>query len=219
MAGCTCGTDAYWGKWKCFKCGASVGVGKMVEKEYKKVTLPTRVRTVAPVDIAHWKHLSIGVSDVCGFYIGRILGSEFIVMPVYRGTQAVFYSARRITGEGKKYLTSPGAKKEYWVSNPTLTGRFVLIAEGIADAAHLSELASSVALMGMNYDGSLDTILAGKHIIVVLDGDEAGRFGSFQIAKALKNRQVNIVMLTGDPTDYSINELRKMITDQLKVTL
>jgi DNA primase len=65
------------------------------------------------------------------------------------------------------------------------------------------------------YNGSLDDALAGKRVILALDGDVAGFTGAVRIAHQLRRVTQDIKVLglpDGlDPTDIALPELKEML--------
>lgn len=163
-----------------------------------------------------WPRIPFSVAEKYGWY-GSVIGmDDYLVMPVFRNKLPVGYSARRITDNGgKKYTVPTGRIKYPWQSRDKLIPP-VLVGEGVADAAYLSQLANSVALLGTY--GSFEF-----PVITVMDGDDAGIASSFRIVQEQKKNgfvESQAVLLPGgDPTDYDVQELRRMIFDQTGVSL
>jgi DNA primase len=165
--------------------------------------------------LSPWPLLPFETAKKYGWYITIIGMDDYLVMPVYRNGKPVFYSARNLSNNGgPKYSYQKGAKREYWTSNDILESP-VVICEGVADAAYTSNIADSVALLSNWYNGSLDDALAGKRVILALDGDVAGFTGAVRIAHQLRRvtQDVKVLGLPDglDPTDIALPELKEML--------
>lgn len=215
----------------CWTCGAIISVNE--KKQKKEIVLPPRIYDITPPlweQIRPWPLMPFSVVKKYDWYISMLFGADYLVMPVVRDGKPMFYSARRLpsyvyglTGNARKYLCPKDVGKVYWQSKRKLTEP-ILISEGIADAAYLSQLSSSVALLGPYYDGSLNKQLDGKLCLIVMDGDEPGVEAAFSIDQSLRREghvKLNVVMLpTGkDPTDLVLNSLRRIIKFQTGVEL
>lgn len=165
------------------------------------------------------------------WYGSIIYGREYLVMPIYdhaTSSEPVFYSARCLTEceTAPKYSTPLGYRRVIWKSwefgvpaeQTNDDGKLmspILVGEGVADAAWLSQIAPSVALLGSH--GELD-----RPFILILDGDERGITAAFQIVQNAKRRGLveskTVTLPPGrDPTDISILDLKALIYDQTGV--
>lgn len=164
-----------------------------------------------------WPNISLKLAEKYGWY-GSVIGmDDYLVMPIFRRKLPVGYSARRITNNGgKKYRLPKDRAKYIWQSSDSLRLP-VLVGEGVADAVWLSQLGSSVALLG-SY-GEIPEL----PIITVMDGDEKGIEAAFRIVQEQKKKGIvgaqAVILPGGDPTDYTLKELSKIITDQTGVRL
>ena len=170
-------------------------------------------------EIKPWPLMPFKIVKKYGWYISFIYGRQYLVMPVFeKGEGPVFYSARCIEKDCPKkykYNTPENRERRMWTSGRL--GKVVLVGEGIADAAYLSQLAPSLALLGSH--GELS-----RPVITITDGDQAGIEAAFKIQQALKAKGIvgsNAVMLPPgkDPTDLTLAELRKIIKAQTGVRL
>lgn len=172
-------------------------------------------------DINPWPLMPFEVAHKYEWYVSLIYGAQYLVMPVVIKDKPVFYSARLLE-KGRplpKYTTPEGVGKSYWrsIHNGDTT---IYFSEGVADAAYLSQLGSSVAVLGSYYDGSLDHLLKNKRIIVVMDGDAKGIESAFSIAQSFKKKgfvKVNAVILPAgkDPTDIPKGQLKRIVAQQV----
>ncbi len=205
--------------WWCFDCKQYF----MPEKKEKGVPSPV---AMPPVifgiterlwkDIAPWSLMPFKIVEKYGWYISMLHGHQYLIMPIIRKKQAVFYSARlldKVKGV-KKYDYPKDATKAYWLSTETFRNP-VFIAEGVADSAYLSLLGSSVGLLGNYYDGSLDEHLKNKHVIIALDNDAVGFTSAVRILKKMMQITFHAAILQlpagADPTDVKLPELKKMV--------
>lgn len=229
--------------WKCGATTKASNYHKeKKEKEYMPVIMPVeaggfRLNKTFWDDYNPWKNFPLSLTKKFGFYLSFLIGwnnisgpewhysfgihdpyALYLIMPVFKNKNTVSYSARMLaelnSGFGK-YVIPKNVKKEYWTSvNPKKFGKKVFISEGIADGAYLSQLGSSIALLGSSYDGSLNEHLEGKEIYVVFDGDIAGKKLVWNVVKALPSSSITrIVQLDKDkdPTDYTLPQLKKKI--------
>lgn len=171
-----------------------------------------------------WPLIPFKIAKKYGWYVTMMGADEYLVMPVYdEKGEPVFFSARRLTNKGgPKYRTHKGRRKRLWTSG-SLNKGVVLIAEGIADAAYLSQLAPSVALLG-SY-GNLDTIVKpNRTFVVIMDGDVKGVEAAFRVVQELR-KQGHVLSNTAslpygtDPTDHSLSALRILIRAQTGVKI
>jgi DNA primase len=195
---------------------------QMAKAQAAPITLPPVIFGITErlwKERAPWPLIPYKLVKKYGWYISMLHGREYLIMPIIRKKESVFYSAR-LLGElegAKKYDYPKGATKTYWQSKTTLSNP-VFLAEGVADAAYLSQLGSSVGLLGNYYDGSLDEQLKNKHVIIVLDGDAVGFVSAVRILKYLHKVTLHASILRlpdgKDPTDIELPKLKKLIKEQ-----
>jgi DNA primase len=124
-----------------------------------------------------------------GYYAYRL------IVPIRTGERLVGWIARDITGRAeKKVLAPPGAKFSQALFNVEHVERQpVLLVEGVFDAMAWPDRA--VATLGAKLSPTQRSMLhkAGLHDIVVLyDGDDAGRQGSRKVARELHHSGFNV---------------------------
>jgi hypothetical protein len=212
------------GKSVCLECGEVVIPGKADHpKDAEELVLPP---VVYLIDASLWKTINpwplmpYSIPKKYRWYVSFIYGRQYLVMPVYDKGEAVFYSARCIEKDCPKkykYLTPEGRSRRMWQSG--VKGRYkkVLYGEGIADAAYLSLIAPSSALMGCS-----GVLVAGA--ILILDGDIKGIEAAFKLVQEARLRGVvdsQVVTLPPgtDPTDLPLSALRKIIKEQTGIRL
>ena len=214
---CACGDASYHGEYKCFRCGERiVSIGRVpIEKVYELVVMPQQTHDTFTLP---WPNLLMSIALSFGFY----RSNDRLIMPVmdYEIDKPVFYSARLLDGEGLKYLYPSKAKKVYWTSSKELIRPVTFICEGIADAAYMSQWGNSVALMGVNYNRSLDVLLKDKKVIILFDGDTRGILGSCKVEYQLQPvaRVVGLTLPDGkDPVDLTPKEMEEFLAKEDKI--
>jgi len=232
ITGCTCGTESYHSFWedktlmRCWKCGAIEKMRGIIStepviKEYLPVAMPSQYCLLTRrlwKQINPWPLLEFYEAKKFGFYPAMINNAFYIVMPILRKDKPVSYTAR-LVGERQdrpKHVIPKRSKKEYWLSNDELRSKEgrIFISESIPDAAHLSQLGASVALLGIYYDGSLNHLFKGKDIVVALDSDGPGIANSWHVSIAC-NGYRNLHFLRDsddrDPKNIPLSELKKIL--------
>ena len=170
---------------------------------------------------APWPHISVDLAKKYGWYLTLDGSITRLVMPVFRSGKPVFYSARMIGSfKGLKYKYPKGVAKSIWVSRDKLISP-VAVCEGVADAVYASQVfGSSVGLLG-NFIGDGDfSILAGKVVVLLLDGDVQGKMGTARLVKQLASiaRVYPVYLPEGcDPTDLPIKKLRKIKNEIISI--
>lgn len=223
MSTCNCPTDTYVVGDKCWKCKGFRGgleyKPNLAEKTYLPFPgLPSgRPFTKSEWEkVSPWPNVTFDLIKRFGVFYSELSGHKYAVMPVYQGEFVkgpVFYSARLLTGEGPKYLTPKGCKKHYWSSDDIYPGDTIFISEGIADGIYMSQFGKSVALLGTNYDGSLDEQFRNSIVICAFDPDMAGVVGSFKFMSQISSlvKEIHLLTLDNDPTNYTVDEMKELI--------
>jgi len=223
---CQCEHSGYWSELPggkatyCFGCRqtfASTGQGALesgsmvIDRPEEPFVLPVESRPLLTIDwLERWPNITQEMTKKYGWYVSEIHGLEYLVMPITRGGQAVFYSARAFDKKApKKYHYPQGVKREYWLSSDQLERSPIFLCEGVADAVALSQYGSSVGLLGGFYDGRLDGLLKGRKVIVAFDGDFQGYCLGVQVASKIAGIcQVSICIIYGkDPTEWTQQDL------------
>ncbi len=166
-----------------------------------------------------WSRIPFKIAKKYGWYISVTTTGEYLVMPILRASRPVFESARRLTGDGSKYIYPKGVDKHVWLSGKI--GNVALIAEGVADAAYLSQLGSSIALLGSFVGPEVVTLTKKKGVstLLLFDGDIKGREATIKALTLLPWAKPVFLPEDKDPTDLSLNALRKLILKQTGVKL
>ena len=232
---CKCNHDGYWSEFAdgkmvhCFGCHQSWTIepgvresGRMVvDRPCEPLVLPPQVRPLRADDwLERWPNVTPELTIKYGWYVAEIQSAEasrayeYLVMPIYRGGAAVFYSARALDSRApKKYHYPSGVKREYWLSEDMLPRDPLFICEGVADAVALSQYGSTAALLGAHYDGRLDSLLEARRVIIAFDGDFQGRMLAIQAAYKMKTAKVVKLAIVHekDPTSWTRGEIENAL--------
>ena len=142
-------------------------------------------REISPVTA---QTFGVGLYRGTGFLAGRL------VIPIHdHGGQLVAYAGRSLTGEPPKYRFPAGFRKSQVLFNfhraiHAGTNRAILV-EGFFDAMKLHQAGhpNVVALMGSTFSRRQSDLLTRhfQSLILLLDGDAAGRHAADQITQSL----------------------------------
>lgn len=147
-----------------------------------------------------------------------------IWIPIVENSETMCYVARAINGEKPKELSGPNRSHFFYgydykrlVDSPS-----IILVEGIFDQIHVQSFGHEyrcLALMGSSISdiqiGKLLALKAGK-IILMMDGDEAGRKATRAIANKLSSRMSclniqEIYLPEGkDPDDLSLDDFHNL---------
>jgi DNA primase len=158
-----------------------------------------------------------------GFFSGKGSMKGRIVIPIEdeRG-QLVAYAGRAIDGSEPKYKLPAGFKKSQVLYNlaraleEDSTGAVVLV-EGFFDCMKVVQAEHvCVALMGCSLSGDQEEQLVAqfRQVVIMLDGDDAGRRAATEIAGRLAHRAwVRVVDLPDgkQPDQLAIEELQQLL--------
>lgn len=132
-----------------------------------------------------------------GFYSGSGLMQGRIVIPIHnRRGELVAYAGRAVNGDGPKYKLPIGFRKSLEIFNvhraATAGSDTVVIVEGYFDCLRVYQAGFPyvVALMGCALSGAQEVLLLERfqRIVLMLDGDAAGRGASRAIADRVSMR-------------------------------
>ncbi len=132
-----------------------------------------------------------------GFYDGKGFLRGRIVIPIRDAEgELVAYAGRALDGQEPKYRFPTGFRKSLVLFNLhrvlTRQTRTVIVVEGFFDAmaVHQAGYTAVVALMGSTLSRAQADVLTTHfdRVLLMLDGDEAGRHGMTAIAAALRDR-------------------------------
>jgi DNA primase len=156
-----------------------------------------------------------------GFFAGKGSMHDRIVIPIYnREGELVAYAGRAIDGSEPRYKFPVGFHKSRELFNLHRVKRdvSVVLVEGFFDCMKVTQAGfPCVALMGSTMSKAQEELLREDfgHVVVMLDGDEAGRAAAEGITDRLQRvvYQVQVVALPDgmQPDQLSTNELQRLL--------
>ena len=168
-----------------------------------------------------------GVSDEIaqkfgvGFFPGKGSMHDRIAIPIHNPKgELVAYAGRSIDGSEPRYKFPAGFHKslELYNLHRVRDEVSVVLVEGFFDCMKVTQAGfPCVALMGSTMSEAQEQIFQEHfaHVVVMLDGDEAGREASEEIADRLRRvvYQVDIVSLDDgqQPDQFSADELHQLL--------
>ena len=205
------------GKDNLYWCLICKEVFEHIEDDSQELHMPPIMYWLTPElwkRVRPWPKISFEITELYKWYISMIGFDNYLIMPIIREGKEVFYSARRLTDcGGLKYAYPKGVKRIPWVSSDDLKSP-VILCEGVADAAYLSPLYSSVALLGNYYNTVLDPLLKDKDIVVMLDGDAVGISSAMKVATEItvaKSSKIALLENNFDPTDLRYSQITQLV--------
>lgn len=185
-----------------------------------------------PFSLSLWWHpylerRGIDRQTAAWFGVGYYAGSGFlqgrVALPIHdeRG-YLVGYAGRSMDAHEPRYLFPPGFGKSQVVFNlhralePAVRqGNCVIVVEGFFDClkVHQAGYGNVVALMGVSASSRQSELLQTRfrNLVVMLDGDEAGRQGSRALAQRWPAAQVAVVPAGRQPDQLSNSEIRQVL--------
>jgi DNA primase len=179
------------------------------------------------IDHAHPYLRERGVSEEIaqkfgvGFFPGKGSMHDRIVIPIHNSKgELVAYAGRSIDGSDPRYKFPSGFHKSIELYNVHRVREevSVVLVEGFFDCMKVSQGGfPCVALMGSTMSDAQEELIREHfaHVVVMLDGDEAGRGASEGIADRLRSiiYQVDVVTLANarQPDELSTEELLKWL--------
>jgi len=162
-----------------------------------------------------------------GFFPGKGSMHDRIVIPIHnpRG-ELVAYAGRAIDGSEPRYKFPAGfhKSKELYNLHRVREEVSVVLVEGFFDCMKVTQAGfPCVALMGSTISNAQEEIIRQHfaHVVVMLDGDEAGRGASEGIADRLRRAifQVDVISLPdgGQPDQLSTDELHQLLSSVLAI--
>jgi DNA primase len=184
----------------------------------------TGVETNHPYLVQRGIDLPTAAEFGAGFYSGPGLMSGRIVIPIrnLRG-ELIAYAGRAVDGRPPKYKLPAGFHKALELFNLQRAvapgGNTVIVVEGYFDCmrVHQAGFPRVVALMGCSLSGPQESALLHRfeRIVLMLDGDAAGRKGSEAIAARLSGWcAVPVVRLPdgSQPDQLSRSTIRQLLS-------
>jgi 5S rRNA maturation endonuclease (ribonuclease M5) len=149
-------------------------------------------------------HRGVHPATAAKFGVGYYAGPGFlrgrIAFPIHDSEgRLVAYAGRSIDDSEPRYLFSPGFRKSQVVFNLHRAGAAAasraagcVIVEGFFDCLRLHQAGyrKVIALMGANLSEMQETLLLAsfREVVLMLDGDEAGRCATRRVAARLRGR-------------------------------
>ena len=151
-----------------------------------------------------------------------------VVVPIHDEIgDLVAYAGRAIDGTDPKYKLPPGFHKSlvlYNLHRATEFGNMAVLVEGFFDCLRLTQVgvSSPVALMGCSMSAHQEDALCRlfQKVVIMLDGDEAGRGAAAEIAARLQKRMwVRVVTIPENrqPDELSRDEVEILLKGILAV--
>lgn len=183
------------------------------------------------IDYAHHYLVERGIDRATavefgvGFYPGPGLLSGRLVIPICNARgQTVAYAGRALDGRPPKYKLPAGFRKAMQLFNlhrAAATGsQTVIVVEGYFDClrVHQAGLPCVVALMGSSLSAEQENALLERfeQVVLLLDGDAAGRAASPSMAARLSQRcSVAVLQLpdSAQPDQLPLAALRLLLRD------
>jgi DNA primase len=160
-----------------------------------------------------------------GYFPGRGSMNGRIVFPIHNGKgELVAYAGRSIDESEPRYKFPAGFHKSLELFNlHRVKGELsVVLVEGFFDCMNVSEAGyPCVALMGSAMSQAQEDLLAEHfgHVVVMLDGDEAGRVAATEINNRLRRvvYRVDAIELANgaQPDELASDEVRRLLNSVL----
>ena len=160
-----------------------------------------------------------------GFFPGKGTMQGRLVIPIHNPAgELIAYAGRSTDDSEPRYKLPDGFKKTLVLYNLHRLGELadtVIVVEGFIGTMwmHQCGFPNIVALMGSSLsDSQADLLARFRRVVLLLDGDEAGRTGAAQIAARLVHQVfIKAVGLPDgkQPDQLSSEEIRTLLTDCL----
>ena len=162
-----------------------------------------------------------------GYYAGSGLLGGRMVFPIHdEGGQLVAYAGRMMDGREPRYLFPPGFRKSQVVFNlhravgsAARQGGVAIVVEGFFDCLKVYQAGygNVVALMGASVSERQSELLdtCFRELVVMLDGDEAGRRASQKlVARRWKKLSRSLVEVPNgrQPDQLSTEEIKRILS-------
>ena len=143
-----------------------------------------------------------------------------VYLPVYQGNKLVFYQARRIFGQGPKYL-GPSVDRSsllYW-QNQQETKQVCIVVEDILSAIRVGKHITAVSLLGTKITTAQASQLAEYSTVVTwLDPDKAGVEGAQAVRRILSlTSTVKNIVTDKDPKHLSDREIKLILKEHIQL--
>lgn len=215
------------GLYHCFRCGIS-GKSKKIAKNfhYKRVngatTWPEEYAPLRPGEAKSLSHRAAlrylnnrGITNeqIMEFRMGFCSSGPYrgrIVVPVFKGSEVVYFVARSISdAEPRRYMNPPTPKGG--TTFKTFIGRsnIAVVVEGVFDAISVSRYLPAIALLSKNPTDDQIRFVAksAKELIVMLDSDAVADSLTLSQRLSFYCPVRTIRLEKGDPGDLTKEEL------------
>ena len=155
-----------------------------------------------------------------GYYAGRGWMQGRVAFPIQdEQGQLVGYAGRSVDGRDPRYLFPPGFRKSQVVFNlyraaATQAG-WAIVVEGFFDClkVHQAGYDNVVALMGVSASPRQSELLRSRfgELLLMLDGDEAGRQASAALARKWPGARIVAIPRTRQPDQLSSREIEEIL--------
>ncbi len=190
------------------------GAGEMAEGNEANKPLTFTLKSVDP---GHPYLKERGITEETaqqfgvGFFGGKGSMSGRVVFPIQnKNGELVGYAGRAIDGTEPRYKFPVGLRKSLELWNlAAVTGMSAVLVEGFFDCMKVWQAGYvSIALMGSAMSEAQENMIAEQfaEVVVMLDGDEAGRKATEEIIERLQ-RRVFRVMAVNLPPDVQPDQL------------
>ena len=134
--------------------------------------------------------------------------------------ELVAYAGRSLNGEEPRYKFPAGFHKSFvlWNYHRAMGAKHVVVVEGFFDCIVVSQSGyPCVALMGNSLSDEQEMLLRfWSHIVLMLDGDDAGKEATREIAPRLaRNSFIRIVSVDRQPDELSPDEIHSLLDPTL----
>lgn len=155
-----------------------------------------------------------------GYYAGSGLMQGRVAFPIQdEHGQLVGYAGRSVDGREPRYLFPPGFGKSQLVFNlhRAIGSRasWAIVVEGFFDClkVHQAGYANVVALMGVSASARQSKLLSSHfgELVLMMDGDEAGRRASAVLAKRWPAARVHAAPWGRQPDQLSSREIEEIL--------
>lgn len=160
-----------------------------------------------------------------GFYAGAGIMSGRVAIPIHNQRGAlVGYAGRAVDGRGPRYRFPRGFQKSSELYNlHRCTGTSIVLVEGFFDALNVLQAGfNAVALMGVALSEQQKTLLLHRfsEVVLLLDGDVAGRRATERIRDALKQDvrvRIGIVPEGRQPDGLCAGQITELVNNAVAV--
>lgn len=193
------------------------------------VRLPHDFTTEIPPNEAVWLYkagISTELAKHYGFGFSQSL--KRVVLPVYRDSALVGFTARSTIGAKPKYIERMASPSAIFIADPATalpattdwpegSGPDLVVTEDILSAVRVGRLVRRcVSLLGTSANGHQlsDALMDCRTVAIWLDPDRAGRVAALKLERtlALQGYETVRIRTEQDPKRYSNREIRRLLS-------